>query len=311
MTSVGHTHGLHGGMAVTAAQGYRRRMVAVLVIIAVILAVEVVGAVVSGSLALFADAGHMLADGFGVALALVATVIAARPATDRTTFGLQRAEILAALVNAVIVAVIGGFAIIGGVRRLFDPVPVDSDFMLLAAVVGLLGNVVALFLLRSGRNVSLNVRGAYLEVLGDTLGSVAVVGAAIVIMKTGFLRADALASILIGFMIVPRAWMLLRDVVNVLLEATPRGVDLEDVRRHLLEAPGVVDVHDLHAWTITSGVPVLSAHIVVAADVAADCGQGSVLDGLHECIAGHFDIEHSTFQLEPEGHVEHEHASHA
>lgn len=298
-------------MAVTAAQGYRRRMVAVLVIIAVILTVEVVGAVVSGSLALFADAGHMLADGFGVALALVATVIAARPATDRTTFGLQRAEILAALVNAVIVAVIGGFAIIGGVRRLFDPVPVDSDLMLLAAVVGLLGNVVALFLLRSGRNVSLNVRGAYLEVLGDTLGSVAVVGAAIVIMKTGFLRADALASILIGFMIVPRAWMLLRDVVNVLLEATPRGVDLEDVRRHLLEAPGVVDVHDLHAWTITSGVPVLSAHIVVAADVAADCGQGSVLDGLHECIAGHFDIEHSTFQLEPEGHVEHEHASHA
>ena len=308
---MGVGHGVQPALPVTAAQGYRRRMLAVLAIIVVVMAVEVVGAVVSGSLALFADAGHMLADGFGVGLALLATVIAARPATDRTTFGLQRAEILAALVNAVIVAVIGGLAIVGGVRRLFDPADVESEIMLLVALVGLLGNVVALVLLRSGRQASLNVRGAYLEVLGDTLGSLAVVAAAFVIMGTGFLRADAIVSILIGVMIVPRAWALLRDVVNVLLEATPRGVDLEDVRRHLLEAPGVVDVHDLHAWTITSGVPVLSAHVVVAADVAADCGQGSILDGLHECLAGHFDIEHSTFQLEPEGHVEHEHAWHA
>ncbi|PSK97228.1 cobalt-zinc-cadmium efflux system protein [Haloactinopolyspora alba] len=307
----GHGHGLGEGRPVTAAQAHRRRMVAVLAIIVVILTVEVVGAVLSGSLALFADAGHMLADGFGVALALLATVIAARPATARTTFGLQRAEILAALTNGVVVAVIGGFAIVGGVRRLIDPGEVDSGLMLLVAVVGLLGNLAALLLLRSGQRDSLNVRGAYLEVLGDTLGSVAVVGAAVVIMTTGYLRADAVASILIGLMILPRAWSLLRDVVTVLLEATPKGVDLEDVRQHLLEAPGVVDVHDLHAWTITSGVPVLSAHVVVTDTAAADCGTGAVLDGLHECLAGHFDIEHSTFQIEPEGHVEHEHASHA
>lgn len=304
---VGHGH----GTPPTAAYGYRRRMIVVLAIIVVIMATEVVGAIVSGSLALFADAGHMLADGFGVALALLATMVAARPATSRRTFGLQRAEILAALTNGIIVAVVGGFAVVVGIRRLFEPAEIDSGVMLAVAVVGLLGNVAALLLLRGGQRESLNVRGAYLEVLGDTLGSVAVVGAAVVIMSTGYLRADAIASVLIGLMILPRAWTLLRDVVNVLLEATPKGVDLEDVRRHLLEAPGVVDVHDLHAWTITSGVPVLSAHVVVTETAAADCGNGSVLDGLHRCLAGHFDIEHSTFQVEPEGHVDHEHASHA
>ncbi len=303
--------GHHHGVSTTAAQGYRRRMIAVLAIIVVILAVQVAGAIASGSLALFADAGHMLADGFGVGLALLATVVAARPATARTTFGLQRAEILAALTNGVIVAVIGGLAVIGGILRLADPADVESGIMLVVAVVGLIGNLVGLSLLRGGQHKSLNVRGAYLEVLGDTLGSVAVVGAAVVIMATGYIRADAIASMLIGMMILPRAWTLLRDVVNVLLEATPKGVDLDDVRQHLLEAPGVVDVHDLHAWTITSGVPVLSAHVVVDDSAADGCGDGAVLDELHRCLAGHFDIEHSTFQIEPEGHVEHEHAAHA
>lgn len=304
---VGHGH----GTPPTAAYGYRRRMVVVLAIIVVIMAAEVVGAIVSGSLALFADAGHMLADGFGVALALLATMVAARPATSRRTFGLQRAEILAALTNGIIVAVVGGFAVVVGIRRLFEPAEIDSGVMLAVAIVGLVGNVAALLLLRGGQRESLNVRGAYLEVLGDTLGSVAVVGAAVAIMSTGYLRADAIASVLIGLMILPRAWTLLRDVVNVLLEATPKGVDLENVRQHMLEAPGVVDVHDLHAWTITSGVPVLSAHVVVAETAAADCGHGSVLDGLHRCLAGHFDIEHSTFQIEPQGHLDHEHARHA
>ncbi|RIQ22874.1 cation diffusion facilitator family transporter [Jiangella rhizosphaerae] len=305
----GHGHGLPQGA--TASYAYRRRMQAVLVIIVVVLAVEVAGALVSGSLALLADAGHMLADGLGVALALLATAIATRPANTARTFGWQRAEILAALTNGVVVGVIGVLAIVGGVRRLGDPGEIETGIMLAVAVVGMVANIGALLLLRSGQRESLNVRGAYLEVLGDTLGSLAVVAAAVVILTTGWVRADALASILIGLLILPRAAMLLREVFDVLLEATPKGVDLEDVRRHILEIPGVVDVHDLHAWTITSGVPVLSAHVVIAESAEPGCGADSVLDGLHACLAGHFDIEHSTFQIEPEGHVAHEHAGHA
>lgn len=306
----GHSHAAPAPTG-TAAYAYRRRMAVVLAIVATILVVQVVGAIVSGSLALLADAGHLLADGFGVALALLATTMAARPPSTARTFGWQRAEILAALTNGVVVAAIAVFAVVGGVRRLAEPSDVDGGLMLVIAVIGLVGNVVCMLLLRRGQGESLNVRGAYLEVLGDTLGSLAVVTAAIVIMTTGYLRADAIASILIGAMILPRAWLLLRDVVNVLLEATPKGVDLDDVRRHMLDAPGVVDVHDLHAWTITSGVPVLSAHVVVDEGELAACGTGSVLDGLHLCLAGHFDIEHSTFQIEPRGHAEHEHAGHA
>jgi cobalt-zinc-cadmium efflux system protein len=209
-----------------------------------------------------------------------------------------------------VVGVVAVVVMIGGVRRLFEPAEIDSGLMLAAAVVGLMGNLVSLVILRRGQKESLNVRGAYLEVLGDMLGSVAVVGAAIVIMASGFLRADAIASIAIGLMILPRAWLLLRDVLNVLLESTPKGVDLDEVRQHMLEVPGIVDVHDLHAWTITSGVPVLSAHVVVDDVQTAGCGSESVLDGLHDCLAGHFDIEHSTFQIEPRGHLDHEYASH-
>ncbi|PZF80627.1 cation diffusion facilitator family transporter [Jiangella anatolica] len=305
----GHGHGLPQGG--TASYAHRRRMQAVLAIIVVVLAVEVVGAFWSGSLALLADAGHMLADGLGVALALLATTIATRPANTARTFGWQRAEILAALTNGVVVAGIGVFAIVGGIRRLSDPGEIETGIMLAVAIVGLVANAGALLLLRSGQRESLNVRGAYLEVLGDTLGSLAVVAAAVVIMATGWVRADALASMLIGVLILPRAWLLLREVLDVLLEATPKGVDLADVRRHIMEIPGVVDVHDLHAWTITSGVPVLSAHVVIADATEPGCGADSVLDGLHACLAGHFDIDHSTFQIEPEGHVEHEHAGHA
>ncbi|WP_053205255.1 cation diffusion facilitator family transporter [Jiangella muralis] len=305
----GHGHGLPQGA--TASYAYRRRMQLVLVLIGVVMLVQLGGAYLSGSLALLADAGHMLADGLGVTLALLATAIAAKPANTARTFGWQRAEILAALTNGVVVGVIGVLAIVGGVRRLGDPAEIETGIMLVVAVIGLLANVVALFLLRSGQRESLNVRGAYLEVMGDTLGSLAVVSAAIVIMATGWVRADALASMLIGVLILPRAWILLREVFDVLLEATPKGVDLKDVRRHIMELPGVVDVHDLHAWTITSGVPVLSAHVVITDSAEPGCGADSVLDGLHECLAGHFDIEHSTFQIEPLGHVEHEHAGHA
>ncbi len=304
---MGARHG-HGD---TAAQPYRRRMVVVLGIIGLIAIVQVIGSLLSGSLALLADAGHGLTDGLGVGLALLATIAAARPPRDHRTFGLQRLEVLAALANGLIVSVVAAFILVGGVRRLFDPVGIEGDVMLAAAAIGLLGNVAGLLILHRGRRASLNVRGAYLEVLGDTLSSVAVIAAAVVVMTTGFLRADAIASIAIGLLILPRAWLLLRDVVHVLLEATPADVDLRDVRRHIMAAPAVVGVHDLHAWTITSGVPVVSAHVVVDDAELAEHGHGAILDRLHRCLAGHFDIDHSTFQIEPEGHADHEYARHA
>jgi cobalt-zinc-cadmium efflux system protein len=286
-------------------------MLVVLCIIAGITIVQVVGAFLSGSLALLADAGHGLTDGIGVALALLATMVAAKPASARRTFGLQRVEILAALANGLVVGVVAVLILIGGVRRLIEPAEIESGLMLAAAAVGLAGNLVGLVILRHGRKESLNVRGAYLEVLGDALSSTAVIAAALVIMATGFLRADALASIAIGLMILPRAWMLIRDVVHVLLEATPKDVNLHEVREHITAAPAVVDVHDLHVWTITSGVPVVSAHVVVDDDELAQHGHGAILDRLHTCLAGHFDIAHSTFQIEPVGHADHEYAHHA
>ena len=304
----GHAHGHGHG---TAAAAHRGRLAVVLGITVVVLAVEVVGALRSGSLALLADAGHMAADAGGVALALFAVWIAGRAPSAKRTFGWQRAEILAAAVNAVVLLGLSAFILYEAVQRLIDPEPVRAGTMIVFGVVGAVGNLVSLLLLAKGQAASLNVRGAYLEVLNDLLGSVAVLAAALAIWLTGFTRADAIVSLGIGLLIIPRTLRLLRESVDVLLEATPRGVDLDEVRRHLLEAPGVLDVHDLHAWMITSGVPVMSAHVVVDEAVLSDGGYGRVLDHLHECLNGHFDVEHSTLQLEPAGHVDHEGAHHA
>jgi cobalt-zinc-cadmium efflux system protein len=284
----------------------RGRLVAVFAITLAVLVVELVGAALSGSLALLADAGHVLADGAGIGLALLAIRFAARPATPQRTFGYFRLEILAAVVNAVLLFGVAGFVLVEAWRRLTEPPAVASGLMLAVAAVGLVANAVSLWLLRDGQRHSLNLRGAYLEVWGDLLGSVAVLAAAAVIALTGFQAADPIASAVIAVAILPRTWRLLREAVDVLLEAAPKGVDLAEVRRHLVETPGVTDVHDLHAWTITSGLPVLSVHVVVERD--ADTGQ--VLDGLGACLAGHFDIEHSTFQLEQPEHRGHEGATH-
>lgn len=270
-----------------------------------VLVLEVVGAIVTGSLALWADAGHMAADVSGIALALTAVWIASRPTTDSRTFGYYRAEILAAAVNAVVLFGIGAVIFYNAIRHLFDPAEVESGAMLIFGLLAAAGNALSMFILRKGHTESLNVRGAFLEVFSDFLGAAAVVIAAIVVELTSFTRADAIASMLIGLMILPRTWHLLRDAVDVLLEATPRGVEMEDVRKHIMETPGVEDVHDLHVWTITSGMPVISAHVTVAEGAR----HGEVLDALGSCLADHFDIEHSTFQLEPAGHREHEHDS--
>jgi cobalt-zinc-cadmium efflux system protein len=290
----------------SSAAAQRGRLVAVFAITLAVLVVELVGAALSGSLALFADAGHVLADGAGIGLALLAIRFAVRPATPQRTFGYYRLEILAAVVNAVLLFGVAGFVLVEAWRRLAEPPEVASGLMLAVAAVGLVANAVSLWLLRDGQQRSLNLRGAYLEVWGDLLGSVAVLAAAAVIAVTGFRAADPIASALIGVLILPRTWRLLREAVDVLLEAAPKEVDLDEVRRHLLETRGVTDVHDLHAWTITSGLPVLSVHVVLERDADA----GRVLDGLGDCLAGHFDIEHSTFQLEHPEHRGHEGATH-
>ena len=306
----GHGHG-HSHGAVTATGRHRKRLVLVIAITATIFVAEVIGGLVSGSLALLADAGHMLTDVAGLVIALVASVLAARPATPSRTFGLQRTEVLAALVNGVLLLGIAVWVLVQAVQRWESPEQVSSGLMLAVALVGIAANVAGLLILRGGKDESLNLRGAYLEVLGDLLGSVAVVIAAVVIMTTGWTRADSIASVLIVCLIVPRAFSLVRDVVDVLLEATPRGVDLDEVRRHILETPGVVDVHDLHAWTITSGMPVLSAHVVVGDAHLAEHGTGTVLDNLGHCLGEHFDVSHCTFQIEPKGHQAHEPLQHA
>ena len=290
----------------------RTRLLVAIAIVVVFLAVEVVGAVLSGSLALLADAGHMLSDAFGLTVALVALVIAARPATDRQTFGYQRAEVFGALINGVILTVVAVFVAIEGVGRLLNPgdVEVLSTPMLVVAVVGLGANVASMLVLRGGTGESIGMRGAYLEVLGDLFGSVTAIVAALVILFTGFAQADAIASLVIAALIVPRAFSLLRDVFHVLSESVPRNMDVETIREHILGTPGVVDVHDVHVWAITSGAPVFSAHVVVTKELFETGGTGALLDELGGCLTGHFDVAHSTFQLEPTEHAEHEDQHH-
>jgi cobalt-zinc-cadmium efflux system protein len=291
----------------TAAGAHRQRLLVVFVLTLAVFVVEAAGALVSGSLALLADAGHLFTDVAGIGLALGAMWIAGRPATDHRSFGFLRLEIVAAAINAVLLVGLAVLILFEAWRRIADPPAVASGLMLAVALLGLGANAASLLLLRDAQHLSLNMRGAYLEVMGDLAGSVAVIVAAVVIALTGWLPADPIASVLIGLLILPRTVRLLRDALDILLEATPKGVNLDDLRRHIVEAPGVADVHDLHAWTITSGMNVVSAHVVL--DETAD--PPAVLDELCRCLSGDFDIEHSTFQLESSDRRRLEEAHHA
>lgn len=297
----GHGHGHAEGRAVD-----RSRLRLVLLVTATILVVEVLGAYLTGSLALLADAAHLATDGAAVVLALGASYVASLPAGDRSTFGYHRAEILAALVNAVVLLGVCGYLVWAGVSRLGDPVDVDAGPMVGFAVVGLAANAVSLAILNRSDTGSLNLRAAATEVFADLLGSVLAVVAGLVILTTGYLGADPIATLLIAAMILPRAALLMKDAAVILLEISPPGLDLGDVRRHVMETPGVVDVHDLHAWTITSGLPSLSAHVTVTDAVLDTRGVGAILDDLSGCVAAHFGVQHATFQVEPESHRDHE-----
>ncbi len=292
--------------------GHRRLLAISLTLTATVMVVQVIGAILSGSLALLADAAHMFTDSSALIIALIATAVAARPADDRRTFGYQRAEVFGALINAIILIVLMVVVAVQGIERLFDPgeTEVAGPLMLTVAVIGMLANAIALWVLSRAQKTSINVRGAYLEVMGDLIGSAMVIVAAIVIVTTGWMPADAIASLLIAVLILPRAISLLREVFSVLAESAPQGMAVSEIRRHLMVYSGVVDVHDVHVWQLTRGAPVFTAHVKVDPAVLASGGASRLLQELQGCLAHHFDVEHSTFQLEPADHDECE-AAHA
>ncbi|MDT6987170.1 cation diffusion facilitator family transporter [Streptomyces lusitanus] len=300
----GHAHGAPAGGTVSAA--YRGRLRIALAITVFVMVVQIVGGVLADSLALVADSAHMATDALGLGMALLAIHFAGRPPSERRTFGLARAEILAALANCLLLLGVGGYVLYEAIQRFITPAATEGGLAMVFGAVGLAANLVSLSLLMRGQKESLNVRGAFLEVAADALGSVTVIVAALVIVTTGWTAADPVASLVIALMIVPRTLRLLRETLDVLLEAAPKGVDMAAVRAHILNTPGVEDVHDLHAWTITSGMPVLSAHVVVSADTLNAIGHEKMLHELQDCLGGHFDVQHCTFQLEPSGHAEHE-----
>ncbi|MGW7065333.1 cation diffusion facilitator family transporter [Streptomyces sp. NPDC054855] len=300
----GHDHGhTHGG---TATAAYRGRLRIALSITLTVMVVEIVGGIMADSLALIADATHMATDALGLGMALLAIQFANRPATENRTFGYARAEILAALANCLLLLGVGGYVLFEAIQRFITPADTEGGLTIVFGVIGLVANMISLSLLMRGQKDSLNVRGAFLEVMADALGSLAVIVAAVLILTTGWQAADPIASLVIGLMIVPRTVKLLRETLNVLLESAPKGVDMAEVRSHILDLPGVEDVHDLHAWTITSGMPVLSAHVVVSTETLNAIGHEKMLHELQGCLGDHFDVEHCTFQLEPVGHAEHE-----
>ncbi|MFJ9041932.1 cation diffusion facilitator family transporter [Streptomyces sp. NPDC102406] len=303
----GHDHGhSHGPTTGTAAAAHKGRLRIALSITLTVMVVEIVGGVLADSLALIADATHMATDALGLAMALLAIHFANRPASDRRTFGYARAEILAALANCLLLLGVGGYVLYEAIQRFMEPAATAGGLTVVYGLIGLVANMISLSLLVKGQQESLNVRGAFLEVAADALGSLAVLISAVVILTTGWQAADPIASLVIALMIVPRTVKLLRETLDVLLESAPKGVDMAQVRSHLLALPGVEDVHDLHAWTITSGMPVLSAHVVVTPDVLGAIGNEKMLHELQSCLGDHFDVEHCTFQLEPMGHAEHE-----
>lgn len=273
---------------------HRKRLAVVFALTALYLLAEVAGGFLTGSLALLADAGHMLTDVAGLGLALLAIRFAARPASPTRTYGYHRAEILAALTNAVVLVLISLYILYEAYQRFRDPPAVESVAMLVVAGIGLLVNVTGIVILRRGARESLNLRGAYFEVLSDALTSVGVIVAAIIMITTGWYYADPLISAAIGLFILPRTWVLLRESVGILLEGTPSDVNLGEVREVLAAVPGVVGVHDLHVWSLTSGVNAMSAHVVIP-DLD---DSGDMLTELRD-RARDLNIAHVTIQLEP------------
>ncbi|MGC4804312.1 cation diffusion facilitator family transporter [Micromonospora sp. DT233] len=290
----GHDH--HHGSAATASDRHRGRLWAAFALLAALMLVEAVAAFGTGSLALLSDAGHMFTDVLGIGMALAAITATRRAGADpQRTFGLYRLEVLAALGNAVLLSGVAGYVLVEALRRFGDPPEVSTGPMLAVAVLGLLANVAAFALLRDGAKESLNLRGAYLEVLGDLLGSVGVIAAAALIWVTDWWWADPLVAVAIGVFILPRTWRLGRAAVRILVQAAPEHLQVTAVHDRLVAVPGVVEVHDLHVWTLTSGMEVASAHLMTASDAEV----GAVLTEARTALREDFHIEHATLQVEP------------
>ena len=298
----GHSHG--------APTAHRGRLGVVLAITLTVLVVEVIGAIVSGSLALLADAAHMLTDALGLTMGLIAATLMSRPATPQRTWGFRRAEVLGAAAQAALLLIVGGFVLVEALRRMLSPAEVAPTAMIVFGAVGLIGNIIGLLVLAGGRDDNLNMRAAFLEVANDALGSVAVLVAAAVVATTGFQRADAIASLVIAALILPRTIRLLRETGHILLESTPPGLDLDDVRQRLLAMAHVHEVHDLHASQVATGLPVLTAHVVVDDACFYDGHLPRLLDEAQQCLHQDYDVEHSTIQFEMLSHSAHERGTH-
>lgn len=296
---MGHNHGPSEAEAGQPAD-FRRKLWIAFGITATIVVAQAVGSVVTGSLALLTDTAHAITDASGLLVALIAATLTLRPATAKRTWGFKRIEVLAALGQATLLLAVGLYTAVEGVRRLFEPPEVPAGELLIFGIIGLSANIVAILVLSSSRGANFNMRAAFLEVLNDALGSLGVIVAAIVIATTGFMQADALAGLVIAALIVPRAFTLMRETTSVLMEFTPKGLDLDSVREHILELDHVAEVHDLHASTVATGLPTITAHIVVEDECFRDGHAAEVLSAVKSCVAEHFDVSvpHSTFQIE-------------
>ena len=299
----GHDHGggghAHSHASIRSGERHKGRLFVAFCVLASLMVVEMVAGVVTGSLALLSDAGHMLTDVLGLGMALAAIQLASRGSKrSQNTFGLYRLEILAALANSVLLFWVGFYVLYEAFQRIGDPVEIDAGPVLVVAVLGLAANLIAFALLREGAKESLNVQGAYLEVLADTLGSVGVIVAAITISLTGWTWVDPAVGVAIGLWILPRTWKLGGQAVRILVQAAPPELDIDGVAADLAQVPGVIDVHDLHAWTLTSDMEVVSAHLMVATGTDAH----AVLDQARSVLTDRYGIDHATLQVEPEDH---------
>ena len=303
------SHGDHDHHTPSPTADERYLRLALLLILGFML-VEVAVAFAFGSLALLADAGHMLTDAAAIAGAIVAARLAARPPTGSWTFGFKRAEILSAAANGITLLVIAAVIAVEAVRRLTNPPEVQGLAMLAVAILGIVVNAAASMTMARANRSSLNIEGAFQHILTDLYAFVATALAGTLIFTLGWRRADPAASLVVVALMLRASWSLLRDAGRVLLQAAPSEVDIEAVRLHMSELRYVQGVHDLHVWTVTSGLPVLSAHVVVDDECLSEGRTAQLLDRLQECLVGHFDVEHSTLQIEPVSHVSHEVGAH-
>ncbi len=297
-SSHGHRHGhshnhVHNHNHAVSGQSHSKRLWWALGLTSSFLIVEVVGGLLTQSLALLSDAAHMFTDTAALAIALTAIQIARRPADRKRTFGYHRFEILAAAFNALLLFMVAFYILYEAWMRIQQPAEIESMGMLGIAITGLLVNLLSMYLLIGGKEQSLNIKGAYLEVLSDALGSVGVIAGALIIMFTGWLWVDSIIAVAIGFWVLPRTWILLRDSLNILLEGVPANINLDNIRTDLKQLDGVDDVHDLHVWALTSGKSSMTAHLVVP---SADTQQ--ILEAARELLAQRYQLHHITLQCE-------------